>query len=58
MDDEPVTFKRVRHRLSTLIEVMPKSAKEIYTGNLLTNIREDLVWIRLGLDELEKENGK
>lgn len=44
--NEPITFKRVQRRLTMLLEVMPKSIKDIHTDQLLPNIIADLREIR------------
>jgi hypothetical protein len=53
---DPISFKRVRYRVNTLIEVLPTSAKAIYSDTLLSNIREDLIWIRDAIDTLAKRD--
>jgi hypothetical protein len=57
-DNEPWTFARVRHRLNTLIEVMPKRASEITSDQLLPNIWSDLVELRAAVDQLERQGGR
>jgi hypothetical protein len=50
---EPWTHKRIRHRLTTLIEVMPAIvAHDIASRKLIENIAEDLREIRARLDQL------
>jgi hypothetical protein len=53
-DFEPITYARVRLRLKTLIEVMPKSKTDVYDDKLLKNIRGDLIEIKGALDYLQE----
>ena len=57
-ENEPITFKRVQRRLAMLIEVMPKSARGIYTDQLLPNIIEDLREIKAAVAYLETQQTK
>ena len=52
---EPITLKRIERRLAMLIEVMPKTAREIYTNDLLPNIIEDLREIKAAVTYLETQ---
>ena len=48
------TYKRIRYRLSTLIEVLPLArARDESSEKLLKNIHDDLREIRAGLDQLQ-----
>lgn len=57
-DNEPITFRRVQRRLAMLWEVMPRSAKEVYTDQLLPNIIEDLREIKAAVAYLETQQGR
>ena len=56
MDDELEevwTHKRIRQRLSAVIEVLPTvNAQDQHSRTLLKNIHDDLRQIRAGLDQL------
>lgn len=54
MDEhEPWTHRRIRHRLTTLIEVLPTvNGADKHSRETLKNIHEDLQKIRAGLDQL------
>ena len=52
-DGEPITFKRVRRRLTTLIEALPSAtAGDASTRILLANVTDDLKETRAWLDQL------
>lgn len=51
-DPEPLSYKRVRRRLTMVIEVMPIRRDVIYSDQLLKNIETDLREILRALDYL------
>jgi hypothetical protein len=58
---EAITPKRVRHRLSIVIDALGTELtldRTIYPDKLLTNIRQDLIEIRAACDYLEQNATK
>jgi hypothetical protein len=50
---EPWTARRIRHRLTTLIDALPMAeGRDQHSRELLKNVRDDLIEVRAGLDQL------
>jgi hypothetical protein len=54
-EEPPITFKRVARRVDTLIEAIGLVEAREGQRQLITNIRDDLGWIREGIALLEKD---